>query len=94
MVLACEVGGRFSEECIELIRQLLREKIRNVPSGLQGTLRMALRRRWYGILSIAIQRAVAINLLGEEWEMPTVFPLPGIEELIVEADIGTGSRLL
>ena len=34
LVLACEIGGRMSVECHELLRQLLREKIHNIPSAL------------------------------------------------------------
>ena len=82
LVLASEVGGRFSEECTDLVRQLLNLKCARASEGDQTLLRLAYARRWWGILSMAVQRAVSANLHGGDW-MPVLGPAhPGEEELL------------
>ena len=34
VVLACEVGGRWSEECQDFLRQLAKAKVRGLPRGV------------------------------------------------------------
>ena len=86
LVLASEIGGRCSPECHDFLSQMLREKVRSQPGPLRNTMKLAFHPRWYEILSIAIQRAVTSNLIGEQWQLPTVFPMPGIEEILSAAD--------
>ena len=39
-------------------------------------------RRWWGILSIAVQRAVALNLQGGDWTPSIALAQPSEEELL------------
>ena len=94
LVLASELGGRFSDEGRELVLRLAQEKSRNQPPALRGSLLQAYFRRWWGLLSIAVQRAVAQNLLGVV-ELGSLAPLPGLEELLsLEAELPPASRLM
>jgi len=61
-VLASEIGGRFAPECGWLIRELCRERVARVPLVIRRSLRLAWHRRWWGILSIAVQGAVAFSV--------------------------------
>ena len=38
--------------------------------------------RWWGILSFAAQRAVALNLLGGDWAPAVALEIPSTEELL------------
>ena len=48
---------------------------------LRGSFFQAYFRRWWGLLSVAVQSAVARNLLGVDYPAAQV-PLPGLEELL------------
>ena len=63
-VLACEVGGHLSPECHTLIRQLVKCRASVHPVHLRGFVKNKYKRRWNGILSCAIQRAVVWNIAG------------------------------
>ena len=82
IVLGSEVGGRFSHECVDLVRQLINNKAQHLGDIDTKAFRLIYARRWWGILSVAVQRAVASNLLGGNW-MPSI-PLspPSMEELL------------
>ena len=64
LVLASEVGGRCSEECHALIKQLARARAQCHQESARAAARAMYTRRWYAILSIGIQKAVTANLLG------------------------------
>ena len=64
LVLGNEVGGRFSKECVDLVKQLAILKTQSAPAGGSKVLKLIYFRRWWGILSVAVQRAVAMDLLG------------------------------
>ncbi len=61
-VLASEIGGRFAPECDWLVRELCRDRVARVPLVIRRSLRLAWHRRWWGILSIAVQGAVAFSV--------------------------------
>ena len=61
VVLACELGGHLSEECHTLMRQLVRHRTSLLPRHLRPFAAKMQQRRWYSMLSCAIQRAVAWN---------------------------------
>ena len=63
VVLAFEVGGRWSEESLTFIRLLAKAKSRAAPAVLQQSVRAAFHHRWTGILAVAAQRAFAASLL-------------------------------
>jgi len=85
LVLASEVGGRFSEECIELVNKLLHAKCGHTQGQERKLLKLIYHRRWWAILSTAVQRAVALNLLGGDWAPTCEFVLPCEEELLCAA---------
>ena len=95
VVLAAEVGGRWGEECQRFVRQLLRLRVQRAPATLRATAAQGWARRWWGLLSVAVQRAVASTALGV-WTMPALpsspdgVPLADVLEL---ADFAGPSRL-
>ena len=64
------------------MRRLVEHKAQLQPLTLRGSFRVILARRWWAILSLAVQRAVAGSLVGADWPARGVTPLPGIEELL------------
>ena len=82
LVLASEIGGRFSEECTDLVRKLLNNKCTRASEGDAFLLRLVYARRWWGILSMAVQRAVSLNLQGGNWVPVLGLEQPCEEELL------------
>ena len=82
IVAAAEVGGRSNDELIGLVRELARHKASLFGRPLRATMRTILARRFWGILSVATQRAVA-QCVSDEFDATTaaVFPLPDMETL-------------
>ena len=63
VVLAAEVGGRWSEEARAFVSQLARAKARSVPRILAGRARQAWQHRWATLLACESARAFALSLL-------------------------------
>ena len=63
VVLAAEVGGRWSQESRHFLRQLARARARAEPQVLRVAAAAAWRRRWSCLLSVAAQRSFAESLL-------------------------------
>ena len=63
VVVAMEVGGRWSEEAIRFIRCLAKAKARACPAVLRKSAQLAYANRWMGLLAVAAQRAFAATLL-------------------------------
>ena len=63
VVLAIEIGGRWSEEAQDFIMQLARAKARTAPVSLQTSVMLSWYRRWSSLIACAAQRAFAISLL-------------------------------
>eukprot|EP00439_Symbiodinium_sp_Y106_P071144 s352_g12.t1 len=59
-VLAAEVGGRWNADAPELVRQLVRVRALRAPPALRAVASSAWARRWWGMLSIAVQHAVVV----------------------------------
>ena len=78
VVLAAEIGGRWSDECHQFLRQL-RLRAQRTPAPLRAS---ATQDGW-GVLSVALQRAVASSVLGI-WTMP---PLPGEPDDVPLGDV-------
>ena len=83
MVLAAEVGGRWSDECQQFFRTLLRLRVQGAPPPLRASAAQGWARRWWSVLSVALQRAVASSGLGV-WTMP---PLPGTPDALPLGDV-------
>ena len=85
VVLALEVGGRWSEEAVSFVRLLAKAKARTVPLLVRPAAKAAFFHRWTGILAVAAQRAFAATLL----ELP-VDDAGGVDgdEPVLEAVLG------
>ena len=62
VVLAAEVGGRFSEVTASFVHALAKAESRGQPPMLQGRVRAALSRRWEGILACRAAKSFAVSL--------------------------------
>ena len=68
VVLACEVGGRWSAEATAMVRDLVAARVREAVPLLRRSAALAWHRRWWSILSCAAQRSVAATLLDQRVE--------------------------
>ena len=71
VVLASEVGGRWSEETWAFVRQLAKAKSRSVPRILVGRARQAWQHRWSSMLACASARAFALSVSGSDGATPS-----------------------
>ena len=77
VVLACETGGRWSEEAHDFLRQLARARARWEPPVIRQAARRAWFRRWCTALACCAAQAFALSLLerrgghGVDGEMPS-----------------------
>ena len=62
IVLAIEIGGRFSSEAATFLRLLARARARAAPATLQQTAAPALVSRWSALLAHAAHHAFAASL--------------------------------
>ena len=65
VVLACETGGRWSSTCSALLRALATRKAEEAPSRLRGAALTAWAVRWWSMLSVAQQTALAATLAAD-----------------------------
>ena len=70
---ACEIGGRWNDASLRLVVQLVRSCALRAPAPLRGA---AWYRRWWGLLSVAVQNTLAATLLGSP---PVHAPMPGAQ---------------
>ena len=88
LTLAVETGGRFCTNCTNLFRELVECKARSFPHVLQRSMQLMHSRRWWGILSVAVQTAVGSTLVPETLfaagseRLVHTFALPLLEELV------------
>ena len=66
VTLACEVGGRWSPTCIQMVSELAKHKASAEPFRLRRAAEFAWHARWWSLLSVSAQRAVAASLLAVE----------------------------
>ena len=57
--LGCEVYGRWGEPSIQLVEALVRERTRMLHPRVRRGTALGLQHRWWGILSVSLQKAVA-----------------------------------
>ena len=62
--LGCEVFGRWSEQCIELVPALARERTRGLHPRVRRGIALALQHRWWGLLGVSLQKSVAQLVLN------------------------------
>ena len=65
VVLAGEVGGRWSAETVRLIEELAKHRSRNAPRRLRKSTRLAWANRWWGMLAVAAQDSLAATLASD-----------------------------
>ena len=59
MCLGYEVFGRWSAQSVKLVPALARESTRGMHPRIRRGLALSLQHRWWGLLGIALQKAVA-----------------------------------
>ena len=64
LTLAVEVGGRWNDTAIDIVSRLAAQKVREVPPLLRRSAQLAWTDRWWAILGIAVQDALAASLLA------------------------------
>ena len=65
LTLACETGGRWSQRCIDVVATLAAHRARAAPRHLQRAARTAFASRWWALLSVAQQDALAATLVDD-----------------------------
>ena len=66
LTLACETGGRWSSKCVEIVRKLSAAKAETAPPRLQASARATWSRRWWAMLSVTQQEALAASLVNDK----------------------------
>ena len=83
--LGAEVFGRCSEQPIQLVPALARERTRGVHPRHRRCTALLLQRRWWGILGIALQRSVAHTALycgnGADLATGALEPVPWLADI-------------
>ena len=65
VVLAGEIGGRFSSDTAQFLRCLASDKVRSTPLILKGRIHAALIRRWSAMLGCSAARSYALSLIDK-----------------------------
>ena len=83
-VLACETGGRWHHRALSMVSILIEAKTQTIAPFLRQAAALAYHRRWWGILSTALQRTVATSLLDHPGmgNMPGPSPEPPLGDLL------------
>ena len=69
IVLACEVGGRWSDTCVWLVRKLAENRSSSAPKRLRRSTDYAWEARWWSMLSVAAQDALAATLVDDALDL-------------------------
>ena len=67
--LPCEVGGRWSQETADVLRALAKAKARQAPPRLRMAAQLSWERRWWAMLSVCVQEALACTLVEDAVEL-------------------------
>ena len=85
VVLAAEVGGRWSEETALFLGALAKARAQESPQLLQGRVSAAYIRRWSALLACSLVRSFTLSLL-EQRPVPSVgADIPSVHEVLREA---------
>ena len=79
---ACEVGGRWSQNCITWVEKLAKYKASEELPHLRRASEFAWHSRWWSLLSVAAQRAFALSLI--EVDCDAIKPLADFEPKVGE----------
>ena len=84
--LGFEVFGRWGKQSAELLPKLAREKARGVHPRLRKGAALTYQRRWAGLISIGLMRAVAASARrseGADLATTLLEPLPSFADLVL-----------
>ena len=88
-VLGCDVDGRWNADAVQLVRRLVALRAHRTPPAVRAPAKAARARRWWSMLSVAVQQAVGHTALGRARAMPgpadTDVPAPGWAETLAAA---------
>ena len=88
LVVGCETYGRWTEDAIRIMRELAALKAREAPPLLQGCARYSWSNRWWALVSVGVQRAIAEALLcggGPDLQAyPAVTSAPPLADLVAQ----------
>ena len=87
LVLGCEAYGRWCPDAVKLVRELAALKALEAPPLLRGCAKSAWSNRWWALISVGVQRAVAEALLRHAG--PDLQPSPPVEATPPLADVLT-----
>ena len=95
-VLVCETGGRWHDTARGVVSRLVQTRVQTVHPLLRRAAALAYSRRWWSLLAIALQHAVASSLLDEPGMggAPGLGATPFLGEILQETpDFPVFSRL-
>ena len=75
LVLAAGTGGRWSSDCVQLLRELARFRAASEPPVLRRSMQTAFLRRWWSLLSVALHDSIAAALDPSLDVVDGLFPL-------------------
>ena len=82
VVLAAQVGGRWSDETAQFLRALSKSKAASAPALLKGRTQAAWFRRWGSIMGCSAARAFAVSLLEQRSAPGTGGDPPSEQEVL------------
>ena len=82
VVMATEVGGRWSQEAVQFLRQLAFAKVRNEAQALRHSARLSSLRRWGTIMVCSAARAFSLSLLEQRSCVGGDGPTPTTSEVV------------
>ena len=65
VVRGCEIGGRWNKTAVDIVRKLAKHKVQNVHPLLKRSAELAWADRWWSMLGVAVQDAMAASLLAD-----------------------------
>ena len=86
-VLACETGGRWHATARGVVSRLIHTRTHSVPPFLRRAAALAYHRRWWGMLSVALQHTVTTCLLDDPGlaATPGAGPEPPLADVLHDA---------
>ena len=85
LVLGCEAYGRWCNDAVGMVRELVALKAK-APPAMRGCARYAWSQRWWSLVSVGTQRAIAEALLrhsGHDLQPnPAVEPTPPLADVL------------
>ena len=86
-VLASETGGRWHETARGMVSRLVQTRVQTVHPLLRRAAALAYSRRWWSLLSVALQHTVASSLLDKPGMggAPGAGPAPFLGEVLQDA---------